>query len=123
MSTLKWGGQVDPSAVVRYYLHIDSVEPSLPYPSDGVRLFATASSPPLPGDSTVHAAFPYFLEITGRRGGDGMVALGSALYALLLWSDASVHPGPRICYESGLISSFETKTDFQAHWGHYDRQL
>lgn len=122
----EWAGQVDPSATVRYYLNIAEVEPSLPYPSNGViTLHASSASKELPRNEKIHASYPYFLQVTGLRGGDGMVALGVALHTILLWCDTLIELGPRICWDANGVSvfDFDLATDFKGHWGHHGDTL
>src|ERR1051325_1583236 len=119
----EWEGQLDVTATTRFYLKIAHVQCALPFSKGRVSLHSSSASTPMPQDQGSHSAYPFFLEISGLRGGDAMVALGDARHTLLLWCDTSIDPGPRICHDSTGTSIFDRRSDFEAHWGHYDDSL
>jgi hypothetical protein len=121
---VEWPGRPDPTSTVRFYLKIKAVEPALPCPQGRVRLIASASSEPLPDAAEVHHSHPYYLEISGVDGGDGMLALSAALDCVLLWSTTHVEPGPKVCSDRTGCHVFDMRlSDFLFHWGHHSEGL
>lgn len=110
--------------MVRYYLQISHVAPTLPFPAGDVQLYASASTQPIAGYASVHAQYRYFLQIAGLDAGDGMVALSAAAHALSLWSDAAIEAGPKVYQDRTGTGMFDRHvTHFGAPWGHYADHL
>jgi len=133
MARHSWPGRPERGTVVRFYLKIKSVEPPLPYPTGGVRLYSSAVTKALPNADrihgshpnadAIHSSHPYFLEIRGLNGGDGMLALAAALDCILLWSDIAVEPGPKVVKDFMGCHVYDLRlSDFLFHWGHHSEE-
>lgn len=103
-------------------MNIAVVEPELPYGAGFVRLYSSATTEPLPDAADCHAQCPYFLEIRGLMGGEGMFNLGAAVHVIEIWSGTCIEPQMRVSYDGHTTSRWRER-DFGAPWGHYDDVL
>lgn len=118
MTTDVWPGRPHRATVTRLYVSLADVEPELPYPERGIRLYRSDATQPLHDATECHERFPYFFEIRGVMGGEAMVNLGAAVHAIEIWSDTCVEPRVRVAHDGTTTTTWEDR-DFGAPWGHY----